>query len=199
MIKPRRYTTQPLPPYAYLPGAPLDQRFPHPLTHPAGHAYSQTCEVVVVLPPSSWAKQAAYLYGVDLFNAGFYWEAHEAWESIWQKCVDPIQHEFLQALIQLAAAMLKWRINNRRGVRVLIRRVRMKMLKTRESAGSTYMGLHLDHLLDLLEDFFADFFAEEDLPVVARELLAGLTVRAEVPAFFLELDFASVPPESPST
>ncbi len=24
-----------------------------------------------------------YLYGIDLFNAQFYWEAHEVWESLW--------------------------------------------------------------------------------------------------------------------
>jgi hypothetical protein len=26
----------------------------------------------------------AFLWGLDLFNHGFYWEAHEAWEGLWQ-------------------------------------------------------------------------------------------------------------------
>ncbi len=26
----------------------------------------------------------AFLWGLDLFNHGYYWEAHEAWEGLWQ-------------------------------------------------------------------------------------------------------------------
>ncbi len=41
--------------------------------------------------------------GVRLFNSGYYWEAHEAWEDVWR------QHEadvkiFAQAFVQMAAA-----------------------------------------------------------------------------------------------
>jgi hypothetical protein len=25
-----------------------------------------------------------FLWGLDLFNHGYYWEAHEAWEGLWQ-------------------------------------------------------------------------------------------------------------------
>jgi predicted metal-dependent hydrolase len=41
--------------------------------------------------------------GVELFNAGRFWHAHEAWEEIWLRAVGD-EKVFLQGLIQLAAA-----------------------------------------------------------------------------------------------
>ena len=47
------------------------------------------------------------LRGVDLYNHGFGWEAHEAWESMWHRPADSTQAAWLQALIQLAAATVQ--------------------------------------------------------------------------------------------
>src|SRR5215470_16086391 len=44
--------------------------------------------------------------GVELFNRGLYWEAHEAWEELWLELEDEPKL-FLQGLIQLAAAYHK--------------------------------------------------------------------------------------------
>ncbi len=41
--------------------------------------------------------------GVELFNAGHFWHAHEAWEEIWLHASGE-EKIFLQGLIQLAAA-----------------------------------------------------------------------------------------------
>lgn len=41
--------------------------------------------------------------GVRLFNAGEFWESHEAWEHVWRRITDPTR-VFFQALIQTAAA-----------------------------------------------------------------------------------------------
>jgi hypothetical protein len=49
----------------------------------------------------------AFRYGVDLYNRSYFWEAHEAWESLWQDLPDGPTREALQGLIQLAAAHLK--------------------------------------------------------------------------------------------
>jgi len=57
--------------------------------------------------PELWAQDESYLRGVELFNARQFWESHEAWEEIWLHC-DGIQSEFLQGLIQSAAALLKY-------------------------------------------------------------------------------------------
>ena len=60
--------------------------------------------------PERWAEDDAYLSGIRLFNQRQFWESHEAWEEIWLHC-DGIQSEFLQGLIQAAAALLKYQRN----------------------------------------------------------------------------------------
>ena len=54
--------------------------------------------------------QLAFRFGADLFNAGFFWEAHEVWELVW-RALPPNSRERLacQALIQAANACLKLR------------------------------------------------------------------------------------------
>ncbi|MHB8510023.1 MAG: DUF309 domain-containing protein [Candidatus Dormibacteria bacterium] len=53
--------------------------------------------------------------GVELFNEGAFWEAHEAWEEAWM----PFRHEdgsnFFKGLIQVAAGCFHYRRKNRKG------------------------------------------------------------------------------------
>ncbi|NUO78470.1 DUF309 domain-containing protein [candidate division KSB1 bacterium] len=51
----------------------------------------------------SEADRADLHAGLELFNAGEYWESHEAWERIWQRHTEPWRF-FIQGLIQAAAA-----------------------------------------------------------------------------------------------
>ncbi len=44
--------------------------------------------------------------GAELFNAGHWWEAHEAWEAEWLRAAGP-ERQYIQALILLAAALHK--------------------------------------------------------------------------------------------
>ena len=45
-----------------------------------------------------------YLAGIDLYNAGEYHAAHDAWEERWMGPVAPDEKLFLQAMIQSAVA-----------------------------------------------------------------------------------------------
>lgn len=45
-----------------------------------------------------------YLAGIDLYNAGEYHAAHDAWEERWMGPVGPEEKLFLQAMIQSAVA-----------------------------------------------------------------------------------------------
>jgi predicted metal-dependent hydrolase len=45
--------------------------------------------------------------GAGLFDAGSFFEAHEAWEERWKVATDPAERRFLQGLIQIAAAFHK--------------------------------------------------------------------------------------------
>jgi predicted metal-dependent hydrolase len=58
-----------------------------------------------------------YLEGIRLFNAGHFWHAHEQWEQCWLRAAGE-EALFYQALIQAAAALLKWRQGNIRGLRL---------------------------------------------------------------------------------
>jgi hypothetical protein len=70
---------------------------------------------------TAWRDNVPYLYGMALFEAGFYWEAHEVWEPVWMNCApnSPERH-LLQALIQYANAALKRDMGRARATRRLI-------------------------------------------------------------------------------
>ena len=100
---PPRYAALPFPAYAFLPG-----RDPHPTRDPRGHSYGADEAPPAYLPGERWRANEAYLHGVDLYNHGYLWEAHEAWEGLWHAArADELQSGFLQGLIQCAAASLK--------------------------------------------------------------------------------------------
>jgi Domain of unknown function (DUF309) len=101
-LPPRWLPQKRLPPYAYLPG-----KNPHPVRDPAGHSYH--VEPIPVAAEVSLSSDA-FLWGLDLFNHGYYWEAHEAWEGLWQVADrdGPLRMLF-KGLILLSAAGVKIR------------------------------------------------------------------------------------------
>ncbi|HJZ82695.1 MAG TPA: DUF309 domain-containing protein [Pyrinomonadaceae bacterium] len=50
------------------------------------------------------AYPVEYIAGIDLYNAGEYHAAHDAWEELWMGPVAPEEKLFLQAMIQSAVA-----------------------------------------------------------------------------------------------
>jgi uncharacterized protein len=54
-------------------------------------------------------------HGIDLFNSGHYWEAHEAWEGDWVPIRKGPESGFYKGLIQVAAGCLHYTRRNRRG------------------------------------------------------------------------------------
>ena len=53
--------------------------------------------------------------GVELFNSGRYWDAHEAWEREWMPDRKGPDAGFYKGLIQVAAGCLHYTRHNRRG------------------------------------------------------------------------------------
>lgn len=112
-MRPRYVPDEPFPRYAFVPG-----RFPHPTRDPAGHSFGLRPERPVSLNPEKWRECRSYLFGVDLFNHGYYWEAHEAWESLWHACGRAgSTADLLRGLIRLAASGVKVREGRRAGVK----------------------------------------------------------------------------------
>jgi uncharacterized protein len=53
--------------------------------------------------------------GVELFNSGRYWDAHEVWEHEWMPDRKGLDAGFYKGLIQVAAGCLHYSRRNRRG------------------------------------------------------------------------------------
>ena len=53
--------------------------------------------------------------GIELFNSGRYWDAHEAWERAWTPDRKGPDSGFYKGLIQVAAGCLHYTRHNRRG------------------------------------------------------------------------------------
>ena len=84
---------------------------PNPRSHPEGHSYDIPEYAEPAVSEQTWSECSAYLYGVDLFNHRYYWEAHEAWEGLWLASVKrSSEHMFVQGLIKTGAALLKVRM-----------------------------------------------------------------------------------------
>jgi uncharacterized protein len=138
---PRLLPDEPLPPYAYVPG-----RFPHPFSDPAGHSYQRSVPKLDAPDPIRWRDCRAFLHGLDLFNHGYYWEAHEAWEALWHACGrQGLLADFFKGLIQLAVAGVKVREGKVEGVRSHAARAAVLFQQVAMSEGKC-MGLALADL-----------------------------------------------------
>lgn len=97
----QRYTARPFPAYTYIPG-----ERPHPISSPEGHSYGEPAVDLDVRDTE--LLRAEFAWGVDLFNHAYYWEAHEAWEGVWNAFGRKGNNaDFLKGLIKLAAAGVK--------------------------------------------------------------------------------------------
>lgn len=133
MQQPPRYVAgRRFPAHAFIPG-----RSPRPQAAEPAQAMSP-------LHAHDWQEHVAYLWGVDLFNHGYPWEAHEAWEGTWQ-IAEPgsLPRALLQGLIQCAAAVVKALAGQPGGAARLGRRGLAHLEAVLEAAGSPYMGVDL--------------------------------------------------------
>jgi hypothetical protein len=103
-----------VPRYTHVPGAGT----PHPYRDPRGHSYNRRPVAPRPLHEEHWAENRSYLLGLDLFNLGFYWEAHDEWERLWRASnPDSLVGKFLKGLVKLSAAGIKVREESIHGVR----------------------------------------------------------------------------------
>jgi hypothetical protein len=140
---------------AYLPGRDL-----HPTRDPERAA---PLVDVAHRPPESWREDEEYLFGVDLYNHGFLWEAHEAWETRWHLSKsDPVQSGFLQGLIQCSAASLKIPMEQPSGLAKLSALGTARLDEVARRAGPRYMGLDVQAFVREFRAFAASSPASAD-------------------------------------
>jgi len=141
---------KPFPPYTFVPG-----RSPHPISDPAGHSFGVAHEIPAPLDPEQWQQSQSYLYGIDLFNGGFFWESHEQWEGLWHAAGRKgSTATFLKGLIKLAAAGVKYLEGKPAGVTSHATRAAEHWREVARSLGANadcYLGFRLQELIALAE------------------------------------------------
>ncbi len=171
---------QPFPAYRHLPGVT-----PHPIRDMLGHSYGlEEGPSDTPMSPALWRENEAYLYGVDLYNFAYWWEAHEAWEGLWHQAEDTYRL-FLQGLIQVSASFIKYHMRMLRPLRSLSiagrEKLRQVAIECNGKRGNHYMGVNLPEFLENADAFFAPFFAAPVTELTYRRL--------ERPAPLIRLEF----------
>ena len=161
-----RYSSQDFPPYRYVPGL-----HPHPSNSPEGHSYGEEDEEHGKWDSELWKDNPEYLFGIDLYNYHYYWEAHEAWEGLWIAAVrNSSEHRFLQGLIKCGAALLKIRmakyeIQDLIGARNLARSGIDLLSKV---GTDQFMGLDIPPFLKFYQNFVNPIY-DNKIPVIDRK------------------------------
>ena len=91
-----------------------------------------------------------FIRGIELFNAGRYFESHELLEKVWLR-TEGEGKAILQGLIQATAALLHLERGNLIGARSLI----LKSVKNLASAPDQFRGIRLTGFIAVLERFVA--------------------------------------------
>ncbi len=95
-----------------------------------------------------------YLAGIVLFNRGDFFEAHEAWESLWMDTAGP-DKPFYQGLIQAAVGLCHFCNGNVRGAVKLYHSSRAYM----DRFASPHLGLDTTAFWRQMEQCFAALLA----------------------------------------
>ncbi|MBZ0215578.1 MAG: DUF309 domain-containing protein [Fimbriimonadaceae bacterium] len=117
-----RYADYPLPAHRYLPG--INER-------PDG----------LKIPVS-----AAFAYGVDLFNHGCWWEAHEIWEDVWlDQPQQSLNRLAMAVLINAANLNLKITLGKPNAAHRLERDIAERFDEWTRRGGETLFGVDVSH------------------------------------------------------
>ncbi len=95
--------------------------------------------------------------GITLFNAGKFWEAHEAWEEIWMRHPEDGRF-FIQGLIQLAAGYHQLKRKIYRGFVIHLRRARERFVLF----PGNFLGVNVRALLGTIDSSLSAISAREN-------------------------------------
>jgi uncharacterized protein len=104
-------------------------------------------------PPTEYDPR--YLAGIEHFNRGEYFEAHEVWEDLWHDSPGG-DRRFYQGLIQAAVAVYHAGNGNARGARRLFQSGRRYM----SAYDTPHLGLDVVAFWAALERALADFLTD---------------------------------------
>jgi len=127
-----RRTSLPLPAQPHVPGRGADPR--------AGQGWVEP------------AVEERFAYACDLFEAGFYWEAHEVWEARWAELPEAtVAARYQQALLLVAASLHKHEVGEPEGADQLLVQARRVFRGVTARRGDVVAGLDVAALLGATE------------------------------------------------
>jgi hypothetical protein len=94
------------------------------------------------------AYPVEYIVGIDLYNAGEFHAAHDAWEDRWRDDAGPSEKLFLQAMIQSAVIFHHLEIGRRGAAREMYRRATEKFARLKQKR---FMSLDVEDYQAQLE------------------------------------------------
>jgi uncharacterized protein len=118
------------------------------------------------IPDTADSPDPRFLAGVELFNRGEFFDAHEVWEDLWHECA-AADRRFYQALIQAAVAAYHWSRGNATGASRLYHSGRKYM----EPYRPVYRGLAVDAFWDALAAHLAGALGEPDAAPVPAPII----------------------------
>ena len=155
-----RFTMEELPRYRHIPGMT-----PHPISDKKGHSYGKRRKKIIRLTEKDWYNNEQYLYAIDFFNFKYYWETHEVLEDLWKLEEDSILKLFLQGLIQISAAYLKWIQGLEEGRKKLSFKGLNKLEQVRISH-TIFCGINLSRFIDEHKSFLKTDIHSTSIPPV---------------------------------
>lgn len=127
----------PVPTHAYIP-----RKTPR---HPED-TFSLLCNTVQPGDDiATLTRSDAWRCGLEWLHAGYYWEAHELFESVWMVLPQNApERRLVQALIQLANAGLKTRMGKPKAAARLLEIAERLLAECKAGGGDVRMALQLD-------------------------------------------------------
>ena len=148
-----RYSKYPFPKRKYIPGKSV-----HPRKAPHLYQIPELPQAILTNDKDSWLKCERYLYAIDLFNYGYWWEAHEILEGLWMRAGRKTELAlFIQGIIQIAAGLLKDSQGQGRGAALLS----TKGLEKLKRQSGFFLGIDVDKFT---EDIYCYFSETNPLP-----------------------------------
>jgi predicted metal-dependent hydrolase len=96
----------------------------------------------------NWREVPAYLFGIELYAAGYFWEAHEVWEPVWMASAPNSRERLLLAgLIQLANACLKLEMGRHKAALRLVEECLRHLRACARPAAGPLMGIAVEPLI----------------------------------------------------
>lgn len=163
---PRNWGEEPLPPYRYVPLG----RHPHPTMDTGGHMQVKPPAPTDVPSELAWMTNRWWLYGVDLFNNWYFWEAHEVWEPLWSR-LDRTRPpgQLIQGLMMCCGALLKLQCEEVEGVLAFSKRADAGLAEAAR-ARKVLWGLKTGRVHKDVARFFAPVLKKGELPSLDKRV-----------------------------